>query len=294
MTAPSLLSVPAEDGVYTDIPEDVYHADRDSLSSSGARRILATSPRKFHLEPRVEKREWDVGHVTHHLILGKGSDIAVLDPAVHGLTADDKPAKNPRSTSKWKEAEEEARARGAVPISLDDYRTAEAMAAAVLDNEYAAALLSAGDAEVSGYWHDALTNARLRWRADWLHPGRNRLIIVDYKTTKNAAPRAFWKSVSEYGYHQQDAWYRDGVIACGIDDDPLFVFIAQEKDYPYEVTVHESKPDDVQRGRALNRKAVDLWARCHQSGEWPGYPPGIHTIQHPTYAIYREQEQLAS
>lgn len=293
-TAAEITTVPEEDDVYPDLPEAVYHADPNSLSSSGARRILAVSPKKFHLEQRVEKRAWDVGHVTHKLVLGKGSDVVVLDPAIHGLTADGKPAKSPRSTTLWKEAEDGARARGAIPISLDDFHTAQAMADAVLDNEYAAALLSDGAPEISGYWHDPLTNARLRWRADWLHPGISRMIIVDYKTTKNSAPHAFWKSVSEYGYHQQDAWYRAGVTACGIDDDPLFVFIAQEKEPPYEVTVHESKPEDIDRARALNRKAINLWAQCHQSGEWPGYPPGIHTIQHPIYAIRREQEQLSA
>jgi len=290
----ALTEIPAEDGIYADLPDELYHADPNSLSSSGARRILKTSPRKFHLEQRVEKREWDVGHVVHKIILGKGSEIVVLDPAVHGLTADKKPAKNYRSTTMWQEAEAAAREAGAVPINVADYETATAMAAAVHDHDHAAALLSHGDPEISGYWTDPATGARLRWRADWLHPGRTRLIIVDYKTTKNAEPRAFWKSVSEYGYHQQDAWYRDGVIACGIDDDPLFLFIAQEKEYPYEVTVHESKPADIERARGLNRKAIDLWARCHQTGEWPGYPPGIHTINHPADASYREPEQLAS
>lgn len=286
-------AAPAEDGIHPDLPEDVYHADPDSLSSSGARRILSTSPRKFLLTPRIEKREWDVGHVVHKLILGKGSEVAMLDPAVHGLTADGKPTKNYRSTAMWKDAEEEARARGAVPVSLADYETAQLMAAAVHDNPYAADLLSVGAPEVSGYWRDPITEARLRFRADWLHPGRTRLIIVDYKTTKNAEPRAFWKSVAEYGYHQQDAWYRDGAVACGLDDDPLFLFIAQEKEYPYEVTVHESKPPDVARGRALNRRAINIWAECHKTGEWPGYPPGIHTIEHPRYAVYREEESLS-
>lgn len=294
MTATLLTAVPELDGVYPDLPEDVYHSDLDSLSSSGARALLKTSPRKFRLAQRVEKRAWDLGHVTHKLILGKGSDIAVLDPAVCGLTQDNKPTKNYRSTSMWQDAEAEARARGAVPISLSQYETAQAMADAVWENDYAADLLSVGEAEVSGYWTDDISGARLRLRMDWKHPGRSRLIIVDYKSTRNAEPRAFWKSCSEYGYHCQDAWYRDGAIACGLCDDPLFVFIAQESEYPYDVTIHESRPADLQRARGLNRKAINLWAQCHQSNVWPGYPPGIHTIRHPSYAIHREQEQLTS
>lgn len=295
MTAAVITTVPEEDDVYPGIPDEVYHADRGSLSSSGARTILWGTPAKFEDEqksPPPAKKEYDFGHVAHLLILGEGSKVAVLDPAVHGLTDDGKPAKSPKSTSMWKKADAEARERGEVPISVEDYETAKVMAAKVLEHPQAAALLSQGDPEISGFWHDQATGVRLRWRADWLHPGRTRLIIVDYKTTKSAHPTAFHKSCAEYGYHQQEAWYRDGAIANGLCDDPLFLFIAQEKTSPFLVSVHESKPEDIERARQLNRIAIDRYARCRETGIWPGYGDGIHTINHPAYSVYREQDLL--
>lgn len=275
--------IPADDGVYADISDTDYHSDRDSLSSSGARTLLWSSPEKYlagQLKPPNPKPEYDFGHVAHRLILGKGSDVVIVD------------------ASSWRggeatEARQCAWDAGQVPILAKDYATAELMAKQVREHQTAGALLAVGDAEISGWWTDPATLARLRWRADWLHPGRNRLIIVDYKTTKNAHPKAFEKSIGEYGYHQQDGWYRDGVIANGLDDDPLFLFIAQEKTHPYAVSVTETKPDDLDRGRQLNRKAIELFARCRAADNWPGYGDGIHTAEVPTYQRYREEAALA-
>lgn len=275
--------IPAEDGVYADISDTDYHSDRDSLSSSGARTLLWEAPAKFLAEqqkPPNPKPEYDFGHVAHRLILGKGSEIVVVD------------------ADTWRGAEagqarKDAWAAGEVPILAKDYETAKTMAARVREHPTAGALLAVGDAEVSGWWHDEPTDARLRWRGDWLHPGRSRLIITDYKTTKNAHPDAFAKSIADYRYHQQDAWYRDGVIANEVDADPLFLFIAQEKTPPYLVSVNETRPDDLERGRQLNRKAIELYAQCRKTGQWPGYGDGINTADFPNYQRYREEAALA-
>lgn len=275
--------IPAEDGVYADISDTDYHSDKDSLSSSGARTLLWSAPAKFlaeQMKPPNPKPEYDFGHVTHRLVLSKGSEIDVVDAGNWQTNA----AKTARLES-WD--------AGKVPILAKDYETAKLMAKRVVEHPIAGALLAVGDAEVSGWWHDEVTGARLRWRADWLHPGRSRLIIVDYKTTKSAEPKAFAKSIGEYGYHQQDAWYRAGVIANGVDPDPLFLFIAQEKTAPYLVSVNETRPDDLERGHQLNLRAIEIYAQCRQTGQWPGYGDGIHTADIPNYHRYREEDKLA-
>ncbi|MGC7220097.1 recE, partial [Mycobacteroides abscessus subsp. massiliense] len=88
--------IPAEDGMYSGIPDEVYHGDRTSLSSSGARALLAPScPEIFRhqqLEPPAPKPQYDFGHVAHKFVLGEGSEIAELDPAIHGLNKDGSPS----------------------------------------------------------------------------------------------------------------------------------------------------------------------------------------------------------
>jgi hypothetical protein len=56
------------------------------------------------------------------------------------------------------------------------------------------------------------------------------MICVDYKTADHANPAAFAKSALDYGYHQQAAWYLDGLRELGISDDAAFLFIVQSED----------------------------------------------------------------
>lgn len=289
--------IPAEDGMYSGIPDEVYHADRGSLSSSGARALLAPScPEIFRhqqLEPPAPKPQYDFGHVAHKFVLGEGSEIAELDPAIHGLNKDGSPSKSPTSTAMWQEAAEAARQRGQIPMHIAEVAKAKAMAAKVREHPLAAALLADGTPELSGYWHDPETGVRLRFRPDWLpNPGRGRLIVVDYKTATSAHPGHFARAAADYGYHQQVPWYLDGLAACDIADDAAFVFIVQSKTPPFPVSVIELKPDDIELGRRRNRKAIDLYAACAAHDHWPDYGQGVHSVSLPSYAVYQQEGDL--
>ncbi|SHX93800.1 recE [Mycobacteroides abscessus subsp. abscessus] len=289
--------IPAEDGMYSGISDEVYHGDRTSLSSSGARALLAPScPEIFRyeqLQPPAPKPQYDFGHVAHKFVLGEGSEIAELDPAIHGLNKDGSPSKSPTSTAMWQEAAEAARYRGQIPMHIAEVAKARAMAARVREHPLAAALLADGTPELSGYWHDPETGVRLRFRPDWLpNPGRGRLIVVDYKTATSAHPGHFARAAADYGYHQQVPWYLDGLAACDIADDAAFVFIVQSKTPPFPVSVIELKPDDIELGRRRNRKAIDLYAACAAHDHWPDYGQGVHSVSLPSYAVYQQEGDL--
>ena len=67
--------ITSETGVFPGIPDSVYHRDHDSLSSSGARDLLRTTPRAWRraqVQGRADKRHYDVGHVFHGEVLGEG------------------------------------------------------------------------------------------------------------------------------------------------------------------------------------------------------------------------------
>ncbi|AOE44323.1 exonuclease [Gordonia phage Eyre] len=263
--------VPEADGIYTDVPEDVYHGDPGSISSSQARTILKPGgPALMRYAPRKEKREWDYGHVAHELILGKGSGIEVVD------------APDWR-TKAAKEKAAEARAAGRVPILREKFEQAERLRDAVLSHPDASVVFETGVPEQSIYAHDPETGVRLRCRPDW-HTG---FAFSDLKTTKDAAN--FEKSVREYGYHQQEAFYRDVAELAGIEIGP-FVFVAVEKEPPYLTAVVELSAEDVDLGRRLNRAAIDLYAHCQRTNTWPGLPPGVRTITLPPWA-YTDAEK---
>ena len=277
-----------EPGVYDAIPEDVYHGDKASLSSSGARAILK-SPAQFRYDqdhPRPAKKEFDFGHAAHSLVLGVGAPLREIpEPllATNGAV----------STKAAKDFVAQARADGAIALKPEEYQKVKAMAAALTANPYAKALFDAeGQAEQSIYWNDPDTGTRLRARPDWMTRPGERLIIVDYKSTVDSAPKVFERHAASFGYHCQDPFYRDGVIAAELDDDPEFLFVAQSKTAPYLVSVTRFDPDSVAVGRRANRRAINLFAECARTGHWPGHVRDIYEISLSKWALNNEENEL--
>lgn len=292
---PARTEVPAEDGLYT-VEESTYHADRDSLSCSGAKLLLPPScPAKFRQRmdnPPEPKPHFDFGSVVHTLTLGAGSDYAVLEPAIHGLKRDGTIADSPTATTAWKAADADARALGKIPIHVDDFTKARAMADAVRNHPEAGELFKRGHAEKSMYWTEPQSGIRLRGRADWLTLIGDRLTCVDLKTSVTANPtelvRPFWK----FGYHLQAAWYRRLLIETGVSSDPDFVFVAVEKEPPYLVSVIRYDDEALAEGDRLNRAAIDTYARCMETGIWPSYVDEAVEIGLPPYAFDDEELEL--
>ena len=163
--------------------------------------------------------------------------------------------------------------------------------AAIREHPIAGPLLdpSTGRPEVTAAWIDTNTGTWLRARYDWLRDQTHgRPIIVDYKTTDSADPSGIRRSIYRYGYYQQDPWYLDGLAALGVDD-AAFLFVFQEKTPPYLVTVVELDDYDRAAGRDRNRRAIDIYAHCTATGEWPGYATDVIPISLPTWAHHEEQ-----
>lgn len=270
-----------EPGVY-EIPADEYHFDPvegGSLSSSGARRLLPPScPARFRWEvdnPRPSTRAMELGTAAHARVLSIGPEIVVVDAGDW-------------RTKAAQQERDGARARGAVPLLAHENEQIEAMARALREHPLASALLDpdTGTAEPSLFWVDQPTGVWCRARLDWLPTptvGDRRLIVPDYKTTRSADPEKFAKSAFDYGYFQQAAWYVDGALALGLAEDVAFVFIAQDKDPPYLVTVAEADGLALRHGRDRNREALELYAECRRTDTWPGYTDDVADLSLPVW-----------
>ncbi len=184
-TAAITVAGAREPGIYPGIPDEEYHGDRGSLSSSGARLLLPPSvPALFRHAmdtPRPPTRVFDFGHIAHRLLLGEGARFEVLHPEVVGLLKDGSVAASPRATAGWKQAEKDAREAGRVPVHADDHAKAEAMVSAVRRHETAGPLFAGGRAEVSLFAEDPETGVRLRARPDWWTEVDGRATFVDFK-----------------------------------------------------------------------------------------------------------------
>lgn len=268
------LVAPVADGIYRDVSEVSYHGDKASLSSSGARKLVGTSPMEFRYEldnPPKPKRVFDLGSCVHRMILGAGAELVLIDAEDYKTKAAQK-------------QRDEAWGAGKTPVLQRELDEAQRMAGQLFSDPLASALLTGGEPEISGWWTDPETGARLRFRPDYASldvPGR-RPLVVDYKTAANAHPLKFAKSAADFGYYCQGDWYLEGVAATTGITDAVFVLIAQSKTPPYPVSVHQFKQEDLYRGKFRNRKAIRLWAQCLATEQWPGYE-GINVINLPAW-----------
>lgn len=281
----------SESVILEDIDDQSYHSDRASLSSSGARLLLPPGcPAKFKQRmdcPPPPSRVFDFGTLAHSMVLGKGAELVVLEPEIHGLTKDGSVAANPRATATWKAAEAEARESGRLPVHIEDWAKAQAMAAQVLHHPMAGPLFREdGRAEVSIYADDPVTGVRLRARPDWMFDDADgRLVIVDLKTTADAYPQTWVRSAAKYGYEVQFAWYVTVAKLAGLSDSPAFLFVNIEKESPYLISVVELDAEAFEAGLTRMRQAIDIYAKCIETDTWPGYGDGIHLISLPPWAL---------
>lgn len=265
-------------GLY-DLTDEEYHGDPvpgGSASSSTLRRLLPpyapaiVKHEKDHGRP--PKAAFDLGHAFHKLVLGRGSVLKVVE------RADGKPEWN---TNEVKAEVEAVRAAGHVPLKRAELAQAEAMAQAVRDHPTAGPLFAPGTGlpERSIFWTDERTGAPCRAMIDWLSilPDLPP-VIVDLKSTEKPSLKSVLKSMGEFGYYMQDPWYRDAVESLGFahhDIDFIFVFVGTKP--PHLITLFRLDYDDLIEGQKQNRKALDLWMECTESGVWPGYSEEIQT-----------------
>ncbi|MFC4912550.1 PD-(D/E)XK nuclease-like domain-containing protein [Actinomadura gamaensis] len=269
-------------GVY-DLAAEVYHADPvvgGSLSSSGARKLLATCPARFEYErthPRPPTAALDLGTAAHQLVLGVGAELVEVKAADWRSKA-------------AKEQREDAHAEGKVPLLSDDFVRVHEMAEALRANELASALLGGtGRAEQTLIWQDGPTKVWRRALVDWLPASEpsGLMYLADYKTAHSAHPDAISKAVATYGYHAQGAWYGDGAIELGLAERVVFFLVAQEKERPYLVTVVQLDQVAIDAGRHHNRRALELYAKCRATDTWPAYADGVALIGLPGWAENR-------
>lgn len=280
MTAQTHYAGGIEPGIYPDIPDTEYHAAKDILSSSGARRLITSTPRKFYEEMttvRPYNPAFEIGHAAHTLMLTVGDPFEVVDA-------------DSWRTKDAKAARDAALQAGNTPLLAKEYAQVRAMADAILEHPVTGELFTRNDttSEQSLYWKDEQTGVACRARPDLAVNDWS--LIVDYKTTLSADPREFAKSIAKYGYHQQQAWYCEAVeTLTGIR--PEFVFVCQEKTPPYEVSLIQLDADAVRIGGRLNEDARSIYAACMDSGVWPSYPTSVQVVGLPAWALRQADQE---
>ena len=274
--APPLpLATPREPGIYDGIPIEEYHADRTTLSASGAKLLLPPScPAKFRYaqdNPEPPKKTFDIGHAAHAIVLGDGPELKLVD---HERW----------DTKEAKAAVREAREAGAVPLKRGDFEAVHGMADSIRRHPDAGPMLSSGVAEQSLYWQHAETGVMCRARPDWVtRTTDGRTVIVDLKSAAAADLESLQKALWNFSYYLQETWYRAGVRAALGVPSPDFVFMFVEKTPPYIVTLVRLDHEAKRIGAAQRATALHIYRQCVDEGRWPAYADGVETLALPQW-----------
>ena len=253
-----------------------YHA-HEAISKSGLDKI-AISPAHYqaYLQGKGKRTAvLEFGSALHDYILlpqNFQNDYIVLPEAFNSRTKDGK-----AQLEAWQED-------GKIIIKNEDFEKIQAMAQSVQNHPAASELLKVGESEVSIFWQDENTSELCRCRPDFLNEQYN--VIVDLKTTQDASPKGFAKSMANYRYHVQAAFYMQGVYqATGIYPE-RFIFVAIEKEPPYAVGVYDLNNAAIELGRELYQRDLLTFHQAKQSHQWQAYNQGIETLSLPAWAFY--------
>lgn len=269
-------------GLYPDLADDVYRAQTEWLSVSGAKKLLPPScPAKFKATLGVEehKPQFDVGKAFHSKVLGDGPEVVVV-------------AADSWRGGEARAARDAAYAAGKVPLLAAEAELVDAMAAAVKAHDVAPHLFTGGAAEVSAFWTDETTGVKCKARFDYLPEKQSdrRLIVPDLKSAVSADPGEFSRAAARFGYVMQQVHYSSALRHLGIDDDPAFLFVVVEKDHPHLVNVGQfAHEDDIKATAVALEKALRLYADCLATDTWPGWP-GVTSLTLPTWHLYALEE----
>ncbi|MBT2485785.1 MULTISPECIES: PD-(D/E)XK nuclease-like domain-containing protein [unclassified Microbacterium] len=288
-------------GLVHGLEEQRYHR-QPGLSSTGAKKILK-SPAHYHhyvTHPEEPRDAFDLGSAVHAKVLGVGADIAVYPDGngperfeYDGAELDNVLASNGAiSTKAAKAFEADARSKGLIPVKRVTARVVNLMAESVLSNGTARALFEGGQPEVSMFATDPATGVPMRGRLDYLSKR-----IADLKTTAgDASESGFARQAFTLGYEIQFGWYSH-IYELITGERPPWLFVVVEASAPYLANVHVFSEDGQRIGSRKAQAARELYARCLESGLWPGYPNrsggAIGILDVPMYAIYEYQERFS-
>jgi hypothetical protein len=194
---------------------------------------------------------------------------------------------NPRGTKAYKDAARAIKDAGGRMVTAPMKATARNIQQAVREELPAQYLLDApGPVEWSGYWTDPGTGIRVKIRLDKYCPDLDSgPTAVQLKTCADI-PR-FLRDFERLGYYFREAFYAMVLEGLGV---PVanHCIVAAETGGVHDVLVYRVEEEALDAGRGEVRAALDLLARCRDSGHWPGRSGGmVHSLNLPSWRLAR-------
>ena len=251
--------------IYSDIipkhklNDDNYYQDEKYVSNSMLSLVEKNSRKLFNhkLEEEIESDALLFGSVFHCMILepSEYTKRYTVSPKV------DKRTKLGKET--YIKFIEEVEKTGVIPYPMKFQEPLDKMwenLRSVGGNSSAMDILGKEDNSYEDIvvWKNKRTNINCKGKLDIVN--HKHKFIADLKTTGDASLHGFKKSIRNFKYHKQAAFYLD---ALGYSD---YYIIAVEKTAPYGIGVYRIGDDLVQEGRDLYNKQLDIYSSMMENG----------------------------
>ena len=256
--------------VNLDMPAAQYHAV-DALSKSMMSKILK-SPAHYraalneHQEPT---KSMQMGTAIHTAVLEPqlySQVVAVVPPDIDGRTKEGK---------QWKEAH-----KSRIHLTHAEDIDVQGVANSVRRHPFWDIIHLSHKIEASVFAQDEQTGLALKARPDlWIEDHT----LVDVKTTDDATPEGFTRTIGSFGYHIQAAHY---MAMTGADN---FIFVAVERKAPYAIGIYKLDAEWLQAGENLRRKAISTLHECRALDSWPAYPTATQTLSCPKWVLNKSE-----
>lgn len=256
-------------GIFTGIPHQKY-LNAAGVSNSS---LLHMQPTPAHFQDYLKRKEDEqpsaaliVGTLIHHAILTPDEPAPQIAVKPEDMTFRTKEGKA------WK-AEQEA--AGKIILGADAWATVERCVKSALNFQLLVDIVKDSLCEVS-CWKERLVSVVVeddepprdipilcKCRFDIL-PANDQLVL-DIKTTEDASPEEWERSIEKRGYHRQAAWYLDI-----LGEDRAWFFGIIEKPTGF-CRIAQLVPAAIEAGRKENERDLKRLAWCVARNEWPGY-----------------------
>ena len=175
-----------------------------------------------------------------------------------------------------------------IPIKPSDVEGVKEMTEQIYQHPAARELLHGALKEVSIRFE--LDGFPCKARLDGYHAdGKLAGVVMDLKTTRDASPEAFKRTMFSYGYHRQAAWYLQGLRTLGLPATSFYI-VAVETTAPYAVAVYRVSDKALEVGLKEVNQLFSVYKECKLTNEWHGYSREAQLLELPYYA--NENKQL--
>lgn len=250
---------------YNDIPGDLYHEDREFISSSGLK-LLLKDPRTFY--KKYVKQEKDDGPRADHFGFGSYVHTLVLEP--HLVDVEYGIYEGVKRGKKWEAWQDEN--PGKIAITPSQKQQAFYMVQEFNKNHWAKELCIDGEAEKTLCLE--MNGVKVKVRADYLQGNR----IVDLKTTAyGCSLEEVQAATLKWDYDLSAALYVDAYSQfTGNQHDFYFIYLSKQYN---SCEVWKASEQLLENGRKKYKEAIETLKSNRETGRW--YNRGIQLLTLP-------------